>query len=811
MDIDTLIQKLTIEEKIALVSGTDFMYTNPVPRLGIPSVRMSDGPHGLRVQKEGGDNGVTGSEMATAFPTAATTASSWNPSNTYQMGEAMGEEALHYGIDVILGPGACIKRNPLCGRNFEYFSEDPLLSASMASAEVKGIQSKNVGASVKHFALNNAENYRFMGDSICDERAMREIYLKSFERIVKESKPHTVMCAYNKINGEYCCQNKWLLTDTLRDEWGFDGLVMSDWGATHDRVKGVASGLDLEMPGDTAICRKWLMDAIQNKTLKEEDLDKGVKNVLRLVNRYEGNEKGKEVDWKKHNELALEIALDSAVLLKNENVLPLKEEDKLFVTGDLFTKMRYQGSGSSMINPSFLSTPKSAFDEQKVNYKFARGYAENKIEPDEKLIQEAVAQAKDFDTILIFAGLTDYVESEGCDRESMKLPANQLALIHALAGLGEKIVVVLYGGSSIEVPFESEVDAILDMYLPGQNGGNATYKLLFGEVSPSGKLAETWPLAYEDVPFGKDFSKNENEVYKESVFVGYRYYVSANKKVRYPFGYGLSYSRFSYDDLTLKEDTDSFTVTVTVTNTGDFDASEVVELYVEAPKGIYKPKRELKGFSKVHLRKNETKRVEILVKKEDLRYFDIQEKRWITEGGDYLFEICQDAATVLLKESVHLEGDNKSLPYSNRINDLYSSLLLEKVSDEVFEEMSGLKIPPLPVSMPLDIESRFSKLQNSKLFGRIIYKAVLSVAHNDYRKAKRMPEGPRKENTYKGALFLERILNSNSLMTMAMCGGNSCPYNFAEGFMNFANGHFFKGIKCFCTKIKAPALPKEKK
>lgn len=811
MDIEALIQQLTIDEKIALVSGTDFMYTNPVPRLGIPSVRMSDGPHGLRVQKEGGDNGVTGSEVATAFPTAATTASSWNPSNTYLMGQAMGEEALHYGIDIILGPGACIKRNPLCGRNFEYFSEDPLLSAKMAAAEVSGIQSKNVGASVKHFALNNAENYRFMGNSICDERAMREIYLKSFEGIVKESKPHTVMCAYNKINDEYCCQNKWLLTDTLRKEWGFDGLVMSDWGATHNRIKGVSSGLDLEMPGDTAICRKWLKDAIQNKTLKEEDLDKGVKNVLRLVERYKDNEKGKEVDWKKHNDLALEIALDSAVLLKNDSVLPLSKEDKFFVTGDLFTKMRYQGSGSSMINPSFLSTPKSVFDEQKVNYQFARGYAENRIEPDEKLIKEALDQAKAFDTILVFAGLTDYVESEGCDRESMKLPANQLALIHALADLGKKVVVILYGGSSIEIPFDNEVDAILDMYLPGQNGGNATYKLLFGEASPSGKLAETWPLAYEDVPFGKDFSRNENEVYKESIFVGYRYYVSANKKVRYPFGYGLSYSRFAYSDLKAKEYADSFVVSVEVTNTGDYDASEVVELYVEAPQGIYKSKRELKGFSKIFLAKNETKRVEMSVKKEDLRYFDVKEKRWVMEEGDYLFEICQDAATVLLKESIHLAGDNRPLPYSKRINDLYSSLSLEKISDADFEEMSGLKIPPLPNLMPLGIESRFSKLKNSKLFGRIIYKAVLSVARSGYRKAKKMPEGPQKENTYKGALFLERILNSNSLMTMSMCGGTSCPYNFAEGFMNFANGHIFKGIKCFCTKIKAPALPKEKK
>lgn len=363
-DILKLLQELTTEEKAALVSGTDFMYTNPVPRLNIPSIRMSDGPHGLRVQKEDGDNGVAGSEPATAFPTAVSTASGWNPDNTYKMGEAIAEEALHYGVNVLLGPGVCIKRNPLCGRNFEYFSEDPLLAGKMGAAEVNGVQSKNVGISVKHFALNNSENYRFMGDSVCDMRAIREIYLKVFEIIVKESKPHTMMCAYNQINGEYCCENKWLLTDALRREWGFDGVVMSDWGATHDRVKGVAAGLDLEMPGDTAICRKWIIDSVKDGTLKTEDLDKAVENVLRLVQRYEKNPKGVDVAWEAHNALAAEIAEDCAVLLKNDGVLPLDKSERVLVVGDLFDKMRYQGAGSSMINPTFLTTPKTAFDMQ---------------------------------------------------------------------------------------------------------------------------------------------------------------------------------------------------------------------------------------------------------------------------------------------------------------------------------------------------------------------------------------------------------------------------------------------------------------
>ena len=432
MNIQKLLEELTVEDKAALLAGVDFMFTNSIPRLNIPSVRMSDGPHGLRVQSEGGDNGVSGSEPATAFPTAVSTASSWNPENTYKMGEAIAEEMLYYGIDVLLGPGACIKRNPLCGRNFEYFSEDPYLAGKMAAAEVNGIQSKGVGVSVKHFALNNAENFRFMGDSVCDMRAIREIYLKVFEIIVKEIKPHTMMCAYNKINGEYCCENKWLLTDVLRNEWGFDGAVMSDWGATHDRVKGVASGLDLEMPGDTDICRKWIVDGVKNGTLTMEVLDKAVENILRLVQRYENNTKGVEVNWKAHNAIATEIAEDCAVLLKNDGILPLDKSEKLLVVGDLFDRMRYQGAGSSMINPTFLTTPKTAFDRQKVDYKFCRGYAENELAPDEKLIKETVAYAKDYDKVLVFAGLTDYVESEGCDRENMRLPENQLAVIDAL-------------------------------------------------------------------------------------------------------------------------------------------------------------------------------------------------------------------------------------------------------------------------------------------------------------------------------------------------------------------------------------------
>ena len=809
MDIQSLLENLTVEEKAALLAGVDFMFTNPVPRLGIPSARMSDGPHGLRVQKEGGDNGVAGSEPATCFPTAVSTASSWNPDNTYKMGEAIAEEMLHYGIDVLLGPGACIKRNPLCGRNFEYFSEDPLLAGKMAAAEVNGVQSKGCGVSVKHFALNNAENFRFMGDSVCDMRAIREKYLKVFEIIVKESKPHTMMCAYNKINGEYCCENKWLLTDVLRNEWGFDGVVMSDWGATHDRVKGVSAGLDLEMPGDTDICRKWIIDAAKSGTLKMEGLDKAVENILRLVQRYENNQKDIDVDWEAHNVLAAEIAEDCAVLLKNGGVLPLDKSERILVVGDLFDKMRYQGAGSSMINPTFLSTPKIAFDEHKVAYEFCRGYAENKLEADDKLIAEAVAKAKGYDKVLVFAGLTDYVESEGGDRENMQLPANQLALIDALIKAGTKITVVLYGGSPMELPFADNVSAILNMYLPGQNGGTATYNLLFGVKSPCGKLAETWVKSYADVPFGNDFSKTVNEIYKESVFVGYRYYLTVNKEVRYPFGYGLSYTTFDYWDMQIEENNEEYKVSCEVVNNGKYDGAEIVQLYVKAPQGVFKPLKELKGFTKAYLKAGESKKVAITVKKDDLRYWNVKENRWATEGGEYELQLCSDCQTVRLSQTVTLDGDNAVMPYSEEINAVYGAASYDTMSESLFEKMSGLKIPAIPPKKPIRLESRFTDMR-ATFMGKILYNAVLSVAKKDMKKAKKLPEGAERDNKIKGAMFLKRILESNSIITMSMSAGTNCPYNFAQGFVNMANGHLFKGIKCFCTKIKVPKLPKEK-
>jgi len=803
------LSELTTEEKAALLAGTDFMHTNSIPRLGIPSLNMADGPHGLRKQTstQATDNGA--SVPATSFPTAATVASSWNPDYSYEIGCAIAKECRHYGVDILLGPGINIKRSPLCGRNFEYFSEDPLLAGKMGIAEVRGVQSEGVGVSVKHFALNNSENFRNLGDSVADDRALREIYLKAFEMVVKEAKPFTLMCAYNKINGEYCSENEWLLTRVLRREWGFDGAVMSDWGATHDRVKGVASGLDLEMPGDTDICRKWITDAVKSGDLGKEALDSAVGHVLALIEKCRAKkETGTPADFDAHHILAAEIAADSAVLLKNDGSLPLCKDKQIFIAGDLFCKMRYQGSGSSLVNPTSVTSPKDAFDKRNIRYSFAKGYSENKTEPENDLIAEAIRKGEKFERVFVFAGLTDTVESEGFDRPNMRLPDNQISLIEALVKTGKKINLVLFGGAPIELPFADDVSSVLMMYLPGQNGGEATAKLLFGEAVPSGKLAETWPLTSDDVPYSDAFGKSALEVYKESIFVGYRYYTTVKKKVRYAFGFGLSYTTFEYSELRVVRAGSKFTVSCRIMNTGEQAAADVVMLFVKAPgTDVFKPEHELRAFQKVFLEAGESRVISMELPVYDLRFYLIKEKRWVLESGEYEFRICSDSETVRLIQTAAIEGESIPAPYSERVTNAYSGDV-SGISDEIFEEMSGLKISSFPPSKLISVESRFSDL-NQTVIGRILYSAVLSVAKNQLKKAKKFPEGTERDNKIKSALFLERALDSNSLISMSMSSGKAFPYHFAQGFAAAANGHLIKSIKSFCTGVKAPNLPKD--
>ena len=803
--VDELLSLLTLEEKVALVQGHNFMFTNEVPRLEIPSIRMSDGPHGLRIQD--GDNGASASLPATAFPTASCSANTWNPELVRKMGNAMAEEAQYYGINIILGPGVNVKRNPLCGRNFEYFSEDPILASRFGVAEVTGIQEKGVGVSMKHFACNNSENYRFLGNSLVDQRALREIYLRQFEYVVKNAHPETLMCAYNKINNVYCSENNWLLKEVLRKEWGFKGLVMSDWGTTHDRVLGVKSGLDLEMPGDTPICRKWLFDAVNNGELSMEELDEAVKNVLQLVEKHVHDQHLDKIDWDAHHELAKEIASEGAVLLKNDHSLPLNKEESLLVVGEMFEHMRYQGAGSSLINPSKHSSVKDAFDLNNITYKYLRGYNVNKTVIDESLIKEVVDACKGFEKVVLFVGLTDDSESEGGDRENMSLPENQLALIDALVKENKKLVVVLFGGSVIELPFYNDANSILNMYLSGQNGGEAAYELLFGLKNPSGRLAETWPIKYSDIPFGEEYAKAAQDVYKESIYVGYRYYLTANKEVRFPFGYGLSYTTFDYSNLKVEQKENELVVTLAVTNTGALEGNEVIQIYVASPReNVHRPIRELKGFNKVNLKPNETKTVTVIINKEELNFWDIKQNRFVLEDGSYLVQVGKNSNEIVLEEKVTIEGER----ITKILQKEYESIDFANLSDERYEKIWGVKIPSLPPKKPITLESRLSDLR-ATFMGRILLNAVLSVPRKQIKKAKKMPEGLERDNEIKGAQAIEKMLTTSSIMTLSMASAGAFSYGLALGFRELANGHLIRGIKYCTKKIKAPALPIENK
>lgn len=794
--------ELTKKEKSALLQGTDFMYTHGVPRLDIPPLAMADGPHGLRKQIGGGDNGVYKSEPATAFPTAACVASSWNPENAEKIGNAIGEECRYYGVHMLLGPGVNIKRNPLCGRNFEYYSEDPLLAGKFGAAFVRGVQSMGVSACLKHFALNNQENFRFVGNSVADERAIREIYLKPFETAVKEGKPGAVMSSYNRINGTFASENKWLLTDVLRTEWGFDGIVMSDWGGIQDRVAGVRAGEDLEMPGDTAVSLKKVYDALSDGSLSGDETNACVTRILAATERFASASKTESFDRDRHAELAAEVAADSAVLMKNDGTLPLDKTKPVCVIGELFEKMRYQGSGSSMISPTKVVTHKDAFDARGIKYEYARGYSAGVDPAEGEPIAEALALAGKYDIVLLYLGLTDLAESEGGDRAHMRLPDDQLELVNALMKTGKKIVIVLSGGSPVELPFAGGVSAILNLYLPGQCGGEAGARLLFGEANPSGKLAETWYRSYADVPYGDEYSKKYNELYKESVFVGYRYAKTAKVKPAFPFGFGLSYTDFEYKNLTVAKENGVVTATLTVRNTGNRDGAEVVQLYVKnnEDSAVFKPESELRAFAKVYLKAVEEKVVTLSFALSELSFWNVKENAWTLENGEYTVEVGASSEDIRLTAPLTAtEGVTAMSPYPDGINAKMSGAKL--VGNTEFADLLGTPLPDEPPVLPLTMESRFCDFQKT-FMGRILYNAVCGVAKKQLKKAKKMPCSTERDNRIKGAIFLQRIFDTNCVRTLSLSAGKSMPWNIAEGFVQLGNGHFFRGIAAMCKSYK---------
>lgn len=654
------ISQLTLEEKVGLVCGGTFWETNSVERLGIPSILLTDGPHGLRKQEGEADHlGLNESIKTVCFPAGSATASSFDRKLLHQLGDTLGIFAKQENIGVLLGPAINIKRSPLCGRNFEYFSEDPYLTGELAAAYVKGVQAHHVATSPKHFAVNNQEYRRMTSSSNLDERTLREIYLSGFEKVVKTAKPMTMMAAYNRINGTYACDDENLLTTILREEWGFDGFVVSDWGAVNDRASNLKAGLDLSMPASPAL-EKQLLQAIRTGEVEEEEaLDTACERLLSVIEKVSRSDKA-QMSLEEGHARSRTYAGESLVLLKNDGVLPLKSTEKVAFVGEFARQPRFQGGGSSHIN-SYKAVGALEAVASKSQVAFAQGYDLNDAAPQQELLDEAVKLAEQAETVVVFLGLPDSYESEGYDREHLQLPRQQVDLLAALSATPAKLVVVLHNGAPVEVPWLDKVDALLETYLAGEAVGEATVDVLFGDVNPSGRLPETMPLRLEDTPTYLTYGKDKDTVdYHEGIFVGYRYYSSKKQPVLFPFGYGLSYTKFAYSNLKLSRpnvtDQETLSVTVDVTNTGDRRGKEVVQLYV-APQsaGVPRPIRELKAFDKVDLEVGETKTVTFELDSRAFAYWHEAIHDWYVETGDYQIQIASNVNDILLDATVKLE------------------------------------------------------------------------------------------------------------------------------------------------------------
>ncbi len=795
-DLKEILGKLTLEEKAGLCSGKDYWLLKSVERFGMPNIMVADGPHGLRKQPDSAENvGVNVSKPSTCFPTACATASSWDRNLLHSIGQAIADECLKEKVSVILGPGANIKRSPLCGRNFEYFSEDPYLSGEISAAFIEGVQSKGVGTSLKHFAANNQEDYRMTINAVIDERALREIYLSGFETAVKKAKPWTIMCSYNKLNGALNSENKWLLTDVLRDEWGYEGLVMSDWGSVNERVEGVKAGLDLEMPGGVAHNDKKIVEAVKNGTLDMKDLDKTVLRVLELIKK--ASEKIKEnydFDIKKNHELARKAAAQSAVLLKNnDNLLPLNKSSKIAVIGEMAKRPRYQGSGSSLINPSKLDNAYDSMKAQGIEFQYAQGYSYMSDTTDEKLINEACDKAKDAEIVIVFAGLTPLYESEGYDREHARLPENQNVLIDRLLNVNPKLAVVLAGGSPVEMPWADRVSSILNMYLSGQAGGSAVVDLLFGDVNPSGKLAETYPVKYLDMASSKYFPEGPRTVeYRESIYVGYRYFDTAKKPVLFPFGHGLSYTAFEYSDLSVSSenitDKDTLTVSFKVKNTGKTAGSEVAQLYVhDVQSTVFKAEKELKGFEKVFLQPDEEQKVELTLDKRSFAYYSVKNKDWCVESGEYEILVGSSSRDIRLTKVIYIASDYKEIDYpADKLKGYYIKDGQLDASDEAFTALYGSELPTKtrPAKELYTWSSTINDMRGT-LIGKIIYKKGME-------EMKRQVPGD-DENAILAQNMNIRMLPQAPLRNIVSMNGNIFSAEMADALLLILNGKRIRG------------------
>ncbi len=769
MNIDAILEKMTLEEKIALCSGANFWQTKEMMQYGIPSLFMCDGPHGLRKQEDAADMlGINRSLPATCFPTAVTTGMSWDAKLMERIGRAIGREASAAQVGLVLGPGANIKRDPRCGRNFEYISEDPYLSGKMAAGLIRGLQENGTSASLKHFACNQQEYNRFTSDSILDQRTLREIYLTGFEIAVKEGRPNTVMCSYPKVNGIHASDNQELLTEILRTQWGFDGLVVTDWGAMNDRMDAFRAGCDLNMPGGSGYMEKEVLQAVRSGTLSEEAVDSSARRVLELVFR----ERQKECFTREaHHDLAREAAEAGAVLLKNEgSILPLQKNQKIALIGAMAKHPRYQGAGSSHINPFRVVSAVEAMP----GCDYAAGCDEQGNTNDD-LMAEAVAAAKAAEIAVLFVGLPGKYESEGFDRETLQMPEGHLRLIAEVCQANPNTVVVLTCGGVVECPWADTVKAILYMGLPGQAGGEAIANLLYGEVNPSGKLAESWPYAYGDCPTAGCFGTRDAQ-YREGIYVGYRYYDKAGVQVRWPFGYGLSYTAFSYSDLHLAGDQ----VSVAVTNTGAVAGAEVVQLYI-APHtaGLHRPVRELKGFQKVFLQPGECQTVEFLL---DDRCFAVWQDGWKIPAGSY--DILVGDLRAMLRK------DGTSVPSPEWQSGSWYEAPAGTPAQEMWEKMLGRKYEEkTPVKGQFTMENSVMEMKDHSLIMKIMYKATESVVAKGFNGRK----------DYENPEFRMMMLASAGGPLRSMQISSGIKGGLFRGLLHIANGNFWKGIRSMIT------------
>ncbi len=780
-----LIEKMTLEEKAALLQGKNEWQSRDLPKYDIPSIFLSDGPHGIRKQEGAGDHlGLNESVKATCFPTAATMANSWDPELGEAVGTALGEEAATQGVDVLLGPGLNIKRSPLCGRDFEYFSEDPVLAGKMAASYVRGIQSQGVYACPKHFAVNSQELRRMAMNAVVDERTLREIYLTGFEIAVKESHPKTIMSSYNQVNGTYTNESKHLLQDILRDEFGFDGFVVTDWGGSNDHVKGVQAGSNLEMPNPGLDSARQLVKAINDGTMTMEELDENVDTMLDAVLDLKAKRETRvsSFDAQAHHALARRAASESAVLMKNQDgILPLAGGSNVAVIGEFAFSPRYQGAGSSMVNSIQVDSVEQMIGDYDLNVVgMSRGYKRDG-EEDAALRKEALDYAAQADIVLFFFGLNEISESEGVDRNHMRIPQNQIDLLAALYQVNENIIGIMSAGSAVEMPWQVNLKAILNGYLTGEAGAGAILDILTGKVNPSGRLNETFPIRYEDTPSAQNFpSVERNSEYRESLFVGYRYFDTTGVRVQYPFGFGLSYTEFTYSDLKITREG----ARVTVTNTGDRDGAEVVQMYVGMPYDtaiVFRPRKELKAFKKVFLKAGESQEVFLPFDGRTFRYWNVKTNAWEVEMGLYEISIGASVSDIRLVGRIEMEGTTEEYPYNPAKMQSYYTGIVQLVSNAEFEELLGHPIPVGKWSGEIGINDAICQIYYAKSgLARFVYKKL------DQSKKKSEAEGKPDLNV----LFIYNM----PFRAMAKMTEGMVSMDMADGIVTAVNGHFWKGL-----------------